>query len=60
LSLIIVEYGQLKIDIFEQLVTGKSKILIEDGNLKSKKKEIDLFEEIDLEKHDIKPPEHLQ
>nr|WP_041808276.1 YetF domain-containing protein [Evansella cellulosilytica] len=34
LTLIIVEYGQLKFDFIEQLVTGNSKVLIKDGHLK--------------------------
>ncbi|WP_227936748.1 DUF421 domain-containing protein [Alkalihalobacillus deserti] len=34
ITLIIVEYTQLKLDFIEQLITGTSKILIEDGNLK--------------------------
>jgi len=33
-TLIIVEYSQLKIDFLEQLITGKAKVLIEDGQLK--------------------------
>jgi len=33
ISLIIVEYGQLKFDFIEQLVTGTSKVLIQDGHL---------------------------
>lgn len=34
LTLIIFEFGQLKFNFIEQLIIGKSKIIIEDGNLK--------------------------
>ncbi|MFA9559127.1 DUF421 domain-containing protein [Evansella sp. AB-rgal1] len=33
ITLLIVEYGQLKFDFIEQLVTGNSKVLIENGNI---------------------------
>ncbi|MBT2214980.1 DUF421 domain-containing protein [Virgibacillus dakarensis] len=36
LTLLVMEYGQLKFDSLEKLITGKSKILIENGTLNEK------------------------
>jgi uncharacterized membrane protein YcaP (DUF421 family) len=36
LTLVIIEYGQLKFDFIEKFITGKSKVLIENGMLKEK------------------------
>jgi uncharacterized membrane protein YcaP (DUF421 family) len=36
LTLMVLEYGQLKFDVLEKLITGKSLVLVENGQLKEK------------------------
>ncbi len=36
ITLVIIEYAQVKSDLFEKFITGNSKILIEDGNINEK------------------------
>jgi len=36
LTLVVIEYGQLKFDFIEKFITGKSKVLIENGTFKEK------------------------